>query len=150
LRALARQIPVRGGALDLIGVDYVQLMRAEHPTGNRAAEVSGFSRRLKELARELDGPVIAVSEHDRASSSVPGVVTTRMDGRLGSPPIAAIVSVDARLSTGLERCRSGPPFPVSTTPRITGLTGEHRRISNIRERGHGRGDSLLCRGPREM
>jgi replicative DNA helicase len=38
--------------LDLIAVDYLQLMRAEHPTGNRVEAVSGFSRRLKHLARQ--------------------------------------------------------------------------------------------------
>ena len=83
MRARARQIAVRSGTLDLIVVDYLELMRAEHPTGNRVEDVSAFSRRLEQLARELDWPVIAVSQLDRGIEQRPGggdhpeVVTTR-------------------------------------------------------------------------
>jgi replicative DNA helicase len=63
---------VRSGTLDLIILDYLQLMRAEHPTGNRVEDVSAFSRRLKHLARELDWPVIAVSQLDRGIEQRPG------------------------------------------------------------------------------
>ena len=100
LRARARQIAVRSGTLDLIVVDYLQLMRAEHPTGNCVERMSAFSRHLKQFARELDWPVIAVRPLDRGIEQRPGVVTTRMDSRLRCLPIAASVLVDARLSTG--------------------------------------------------
>ena len=50
----------------------LQLMRAEHPTGNRVEDVSAFSRPLKQLARELDWPVIAVSQLDRGIEQRPG------------------------------------------------------------------------------
>ncbi len=54
------------GALDLIVVDYMQLMRFNHTVENRATELSEISRSLKALARELDVPVIALSQLNRA------------------------------------------------------------------------------------
>ena len=48
----------------------LQLMRGDHPTGNRVEDVSAFSRRLKQLARERDWPVIAVSQLDRGECGV--------------------------------------------------------------------------------
>ena len=52
---------MRHDGLRLIVVDYLQLMRAERPTGNRVEGVSEFSRGLKRLAREMRCPVIAVA-----------------------------------------------------------------------------------------
>jgi replicative DNA helicase len=44
LRNHARQVFVREGGLDLVVVDYLQLMRADPPANNRTADVSAFSR----------------------------------------------------------------------------------------------------------
>jgi replicative DNA helicase len=71
LRAQARQIAVRYGDLGLIVVDYLQLMRAERPSGNRVDDVSEFSRGLKRLARELSCPVLAVAQLSRAVEQRP-------------------------------------------------------------------------------
>ena len=71
LRAQARQIAVRHDDLRLIVVDYLQLMRAEHPSGNRVEDVSEFSRGLKRLARELNCPVLAVAQLSRAVEQRP-------------------------------------------------------------------------------
>ena len=65
LRAHARQVAVREHGLDLVVIDYLQLMRADPPSNNRTEDVSSFSRGLKRLARELDTPVIAVSQLSR-------------------------------------------------------------------------------------
>ncbi len=65
LRGRARRLKAKHGSLDLIVVDYLQLMsppRAE----NRQQEVSQISRALKELARELEIPVVALSQLSRA------------------------------------------------------------------------------------
>jgi len=56
---------VREKGLDLVLVDYLQLMRADPPSNNRTEDVSSFSRGLKRLARELDCPVIAVAQLSR-------------------------------------------------------------------------------------
>ena len=65
LRNHARQVAVREGGLDLVVVDYLQLMRADPPSHNRTEDVSGFSRGLKRLSRELDCAVMAVAQLSR-------------------------------------------------------------------------------------
>jgi replicative DNA helicase len=66
LRSRARQIKQSGG-LDLIIVDYLQLMSSDRQTrdANRVVEVSDISRSLKALARELEVPVVALSQLNR-------------------------------------------------------------------------------------
>jgi replicative DNA helicase len=56
----------RDQGLDLVIVDYLQLIHGTDRGDNRVQEISLISRSLKELARELDVPVIAVSQLSRA------------------------------------------------------------------------------------
>ncbi len=65
LRAKARRIQSRHG-LDLIIVDYLQLMSSIRKKEGRTQEISEISRSLKALARELSIPVIALSQLSRA------------------------------------------------------------------------------------
>jgi replicative DNA helicase len=67
LRAKARRLASQYG-IKLIVVDYLQLMTAgtSNKTGNREQEISTISRNLKALAKELDIPVIALSQLSRA------------------------------------------------------------------------------------
>jgi replicative DNA helicase len=64
LRARARRIKREHG-LDLIVVDYLQLMSVPGTKENRATEISEISRGLKALAKELHIPVIALSQLNR-------------------------------------------------------------------------------------
>jgi replicative DNA helicase len=64
LRAKARRIKAEHG-LGLVVVDYLQLMRTRKQE-NRQQEISEISRSLKSLARELDVPIIAMSQLSRA------------------------------------------------------------------------------------
>jgi replicative DNA helicase len=64
LRARARRIKREHG-LDLIVVDYLQLMSVPGTKENRATEISEISRGLKALAKELNCPVIALSQLNR-------------------------------------------------------------------------------------
>ena len=68
LRGRSRRIESEHG-LDLIVVDYLQLMTADRATkdANRVSETSDISRGLKRLARELNVPVIALSQLSRSS-----------------------------------------------------------------------------------
>lgn len=68
LRTKCRRLYAEHG-LDLIMIDYLQLMQAEHTTNNRVQEISEISRGLKTLARELDVPVMAASQLSRAVES---------------------------------------------------------------------------------
>lgn len=64
LRARARRIKARHG-LGLIVVDYIQLMQVPGTKENRTNEISEISRSLKSLAKELEVPVIALSQLNR-------------------------------------------------------------------------------------
>ncbi len=65
IRARSRRLQREHG-LDLIVVDYLQLMQVEGTKENRATEISEISRGLKALAKELDVPVIALSQLNRS------------------------------------------------------------------------------------
>jgi replicative DNA helicase len=65
IRAKARRLHQQR-KLGLIIVDYVQLMRADHRVESRVEQVGQMSRGLKILARELDVPVIALSQLNRS------------------------------------------------------------------------------------
>lgn len=65
LRTKCRRLYAEHG-LDLIMIDYLQLMSAERSTNNRVQEISEISRSLKGLARELDVPVLAAAQLSRA------------------------------------------------------------------------------------
>ena len=65
IRARSRRLQREHG-LDLIVVDYLQLMQIEGTKENRATEISEISRGLKALAKELDVPVIALSQLNRS------------------------------------------------------------------------------------
>ncbi len=65
IRAKARRLKAREGTLGLIIVDYLQLMSSRGSVENRQIEVSSISRGLKILARELEVPVVALSQLSR-------------------------------------------------------------------------------------
>ena len=69
MRAKARRLKQSQGALDLIVVDYLQLMSGGKRFENRTQEVSAISRGLKALAKEMQVPVIALSQLSRAPES---------------------------------------------------------------------------------
>jgi replicative DNA helicase len=73
IRAMARRLQAAHG-LDVLFVDYLQLIKPQRSYGNPVQEITEISRSLKGLARELEIPVIALSQLSRA-------VETRTDQR---------------------------------------------------------------------
>jgi len=73
VRARARRLHRQQGKLGLIVIDYIQLMSSanEQSNENRATEVSEISRSLKALAKELNVPVVALSQLNRSVESRP-------------------------------------------------------------------------------
>jgi len=69
LRSKARRLKSRLPNLGLVVVDYLQLMTAGGTVENRVQEVSQISRHLKVLARDLDVPILALSQLSRAVES---------------------------------------------------------------------------------
>jgi len=72
LRARARRIRGDQGRLDLVVVDYLQLMKGHSRIENRQQEISEISRSLKGLAKELRVPVLALSQLSRKIEDRPG------------------------------------------------------------------------------
>ncbi len=66
LRSRARRIARETGGLSMIMVDYLQLMRVPGLQDNRTLEISEISRSLKALAKELNVPVVALSQLNRS------------------------------------------------------------------------------------
>ena len=70
LRARTRRLKREHG-LDLVIVDYLQLMQVGGSTENRATEISEISRSLKALAKELEVPIVALSQLNRSVEQRP-------------------------------------------------------------------------------
>ena len=65
LRAKSRRLVAQNG-VELIVVDYLQLMSGDSTGGNREQEIASISRALKGIAKELNVPVVALSQLSRA------------------------------------------------------------------------------------
>ncbi|MBM3293141.1 MAG: replicative DNA helicase [Candidatus Aminicenantes bacterium] len=65
MKAKSRRLKMEG-QLDIVFIDYIQLMRTTGRFENRNQEMSFISRSLKELAKELDIPVVGISQLSRA------------------------------------------------------------------------------------
>jgi len=85
MRAMARRLQAQSD-LGLIIIDYLQLMEPSTKTENRVQEISKISRSLKALARELNIPVLALSQLSRAvehrSYSIPKLSDLRESGSI--------------------------------------------------------------------
>ena len=75
MRSRARRLMSERNDIGLLAVDYMQLMRGPNDAENRQQEISAISRNLKALAKELNVPVVALSQLSRA------VETRGGDGR---------------------------------------------------------------------
>ncbi len=71
LRARSRRLHRQCGKLGLIIIDYLQLMSSVTSGENRATEISEISRSLKALAKELNVPIIALSQLNRSLEQRP-------------------------------------------------------------------------------
>ncbi len=71
----------REQGLDLVVIDYIGLMKSDEKSENRQVEVGNISRQLKILAKEINVPVIALCQLNRA-------VETREDGKPGRPNLS--------------------------------------------------------------
>ena len=71
VRSRARRLLRQYGKLGLVIVDYLQLMQATTQGENRATEISEISRAMKSLAKELQVPVVALSQLNRSLEQRP-------------------------------------------------------------------------------
>jgi replicative DNA helicase len=116
-RAKARRIQAEH-RLELVVIDYLQLMQGRWRAENRQQEISEISRSLKALAKELNVPVVALSQLSRA-------VEARGDAlpRLSDLRESGALEQDADLIMFLARKENAPDAEVGTTDLVI---GKHR------------------------
>jgi replicative DNA helicase len=90
LRSKCRKLKRENGGLDLVVVDYLQLMHApsDRPNQSREQEIATISRSLKSLAKEIECPILALSQLNRS-----------VEKRKGEPPMLS----DLRESGAIEQ-----------------------------------------------
>jgi len=117
-RAKARRVQAEHG-LELVVIDYLQLMQGRWRAENRQQEIAEISRSLKALAKELNVPVVALSQLSRAVEARGG------DGlpRLSDLRESGALEQDADLIMFLARKEGGPDSEVGTTELVI---GKHR------------------------
>lgn len=120
LRGRARRIESEHG-LDLIVVDYLQLMTADRATkdANRVSETSDISRGLKRLAREMNVPVIALSQLSRSSEHREGG-----QPRLSDLRDSGAIEQDADVV--LMLWRQNPPDIANEYEDVKAIVAKHR------------------------
>lgn len=86
MRAMARRLQAEHGQLGLVIIDYLQLMQPKTSSENMVQQITEISRSLKGLARELNVPVVAISQLSRAVEqrhpSVPRLSDLRESGSI--------------------------------------------------------------------
>ena len=101
LRAKARRLRQEKRGLDLLIVDYLQLMSGRGRVESRQQEVSQISRELKGIAKELNVPLIALSQLSRATETRtdhrPQLSDLRESGCLAGESLVAIADTGARV-----------------------------------------------------
>jgi len=120
LRTKARRLHAEHG-LDLVLVDYLQLMTGDIRSENRVQEVSYISRSIKALARELDLPVVAASQLSRAveqrTDKKPVLADLRESGCLTGDTLVQL-SNGQRVPIG-QLAGQGKPVPVMALNETT-------------------------------
>ena len=137
LRARARRLHRTTGGLGLIVVDYLQLMQAVTQGENRATEISEVSRSLKALAKELQVPVVALSQLNRGLEQRPNKRPIMSDLR-------ECVTGDTLVVT-----TSGARTPirelVGATPEVWAIDGSQKLVAARADRVWSKGVKPICR-----
>jgi replicative DNA helicase len=121
LRAKARRLKQKDPRLALVIVDYLQLMHQKGRVENRQLEVSEISRSLKALAKELDIPVIALSQLNR-----------KIEERRGGKPMlsdlreSGAIEQDADVVMFIHREDDGETRPVDTAMEVELIVAKQR------------------------
>ncbi|MCW5967805.1 MAG: replicative DNA helicase [Blastocatellales bacterium] len=111
MRAKARRLKNEQKALDLLIVDYLQLMSGRGRNESRQQEVSQISRELKILAKELDVPLVALSQLSRApearTGNRPQLSDLRESGCLAGESLVTMADTGMRIPIGELAGKSG-------------------------------------------
>ena len=107
IRTKARRLHAEYG-LGLVIIDYLQLMESTNSHENRVQEVSEISRALKALARELNIPVLAVSQLSRAVETrvpaIPKLADLRESGSIEQDADVVLFIYRKAMDRGIKNC----------------------------------------------
>jgi len=139
MRAKCRRLKAMHGDLGLVVVDYLQLMSTPRRSENRQVEVSELSRGLKILARDLETPVMALSQLNRSleyrTDKRPMLADLRESGcltgdtRLLRADDGAEVTLSELVRTGV---RDVPVWSVDEQWRLVPATLTHAFLSGVK------------------
>ena len=128
VRARARRLKREFSKLGLVVIDYLQLMAASSQGENRATEISEISRSLKAMAKELDAPVIALSQLNRALEQRPNKRPQMADLRE-----SGAIEQDADLILAIYRDEVyNPESPEKGTAEVNILKQRNGPIGTVR------------------
>lgn len=141
LRAKCRRIQAEHG-LDFVIVDYLQLMTGDNGKyGNRELEVSHISHQLKSIAKQLDVPVIALSQLSRATDARadkrPQLSDLRESGAIGNnADCVMFLYRDEYYTDATERPNQAEIIVAKqrngkTGTALTYFNGEYAQVSNL-------------------
>ena len=121
IRGKARRLKAREPGLGLVMIDYLQLMTSGANAENRVQEVSQISRSLKVLARDLDVPVLALSQLSRTSTSMCSK-EPRIRCWARSKTICSARSTSSEVSPGRSQPSRWIPSPTTVRPRSVAIS----------------------------
>ncbi len=130
MRAMARRLQADQG-LDLLIIDYLQLIQPRKDMDNVVAQVSEISRGLKSLARELDIPILAMSQLSRAveqRGGLPKLSDLRDSGSIEQD--ADVVLFISRDNNNTDNPMSGVEAKILVAKHRNGPTGSVNLIFN--------------------
>ena len=129
-----RRLQKQYGQLGLIVVDYLQLMESQTKIENRVQEIAGITRSLKGLAREMNVPVLALSQLSRAvelsKPAIPKLAHLRESGS---------IEQDADVVMFIYRKAADRNY------RMEDLAPEERHVAEIHIAKHRNGPTGVCR-----
>ncbi len=134
IRTKVRRLQKEHGQLGLIVVDYLQLMESQTKIENRVQEIAGITRSLKGLAREMNVPVLALSQLSRAvelsKPAIPKLAHLRESGS---------IEQDADVVMFIYRKASDRNY------RVEDLAPEERHLAEIHVAKHRNGPTGVCK-----
>ncbi len=134
IRTKVRRLQKEHGQLGLIVIDYLQLMESQTKIENRVQEVAAITRSLKGLAREMNVPVLALSQLSRAvemsKPAVPKLAHLRESGS---------IEQDADVVMFIYRKAADRNY------RLEDLAPEERHVAEIHVAKHRNGPTGVCK-----
>jgi replicative DNA helicase len=134
IRTKVRRLTKEHGQLGLIVIDYLQLMESQTKIENRVQEVAAITRSLKGLAREMNVPVLALSQLSRAvemsKPAIPKLAHLRESGS---------IEQDADVVMFIYRKAADRNY------RVEDLAPEEKHLAEIHVAKHRNGPTGVCK-----